>query len=141
MSEGNKAWPEKEDITTPTTQPKQSASSLRAHCKWMDSPKHSGNLVHCGSNEVGIKVCKLPGASNLLSPSAKMTNINAKDETIPMRDVMERNRIGTKVVGTMMKNPRNLNVCAEIAGKSAAAESPNKTMRAILSDLHRVNGQ
>jgi hypothetical protein len=69
----------------------------------MKSPKLRGSLAHLGLQAVGIGICRLPGLTLLMDPSAMRTQRRVKEERMPRRDVMERNRRGRNVVGTMLR--------------------------------------
>lgn len=69
-------------------------------------PKLNGNRIHLGPADVGIGSRKLPGLCFCSDPSAMRTTRSVKEEMMPMREVMERKRRGTKVVGKMLRDRR-----------------------------------
>lgn len=70
-------------------------------------PKLRGNRIHRGPAEVGIGWWREPGLWRWMDPSAMITIKRVKVEMMPMREVMERKRRGTKVVGTILRARTN----------------------------------
>lgn len=68
----------------------------------INKPKLSGNLIHLGPKLVIAGSHKLPGASFLIVPSAISTNSNVKEDNIPIKEVIDRNLKGRKVVGNIL---------------------------------------
>lgn len=99
------------------------------------SPKLSGNLGHLGVKSVGMGSHKLPGLWRLITPSVRRTKRRTKDETIPTRDVRERNRRGRKVVGRMTKKLTILKKSLDREGNRDDMLSLKRTTSAMLTAL------
>lgn len=76
------------------------------------SPKLRGRRIHRGPAAVYMGSLRLPGAWVLRVPSAIKTANKVSVEMIPIKEVIDRKRRGTKVVGKMLESHSQVSACA-----------------------------